>query len=285
MKHDGKKMVNEKDIIDFKNNGVVCLRDVLDDFWVDRMRTAVDRITENPGPMRESYYPDRPGDFFSEKFMWTFDDDFRAYVFESPAAAVVGRLMQTSILNFFYDHLLVKEPNTNSATEWHQDTNFWPFSGRQIGSLWAPLDRTTKANGVLEFVRGSHLWFDKPMSRSAIFGDRDGKPKEVGDQELQMLEKTPEQPDIENNRDQFDIISWDLDPGDVLVFTGLTLHFASGNPTDGRRRGLSSRWLGDDIRFQRKKKMLQMIRDPGLNSGERIDCELFPVVWQKHNTV
>ena len=137
-------IVTEKDIVDFESDGVVCLRRVLDGDWVDRMQGAVDRITENPGPMRESYYPDKPGDFFSEKFMWTFDRDFRFYVFESPVAAAVGRLMRTRRLNFFYDHLLVKEPGTVSATEWHQDTNFWPFSGRQIASLWAPLDRVTR---------------------------------------------------------------------------------------------------------------------------------------------
>ena len=274
-------IVTEKDIVDFESDGVVCLRRVLDGDWVDRMQGAVDRITENPGPMRESYYPDKPGDFFSEKFMWTFDGDFRFYVFESPVAAAVGRLMRTRRLNFFYDHLLVKEPGTVSATEWHQDTNFWPFSGRQIASLWAPLDRVTRENGVLEFVRGSHLWHDRPMSRPTIFGDRNGKPQDVTDKEAGPVDDAPEQPDIANNRDQFDIVSWELDPGDALVFTGLTLHYASGNPTKGRRRGLSTRWLGDDIRFQRKKKMLQMIRDPGLKDGGRVDCDLFPVVWRE----
>ena len=205
-------IVTEKDIVDFESDGVVCLRRVLDGDWVDRMQGAVDRITENPGPMRESYYPDKPGDFFSEKFMWTFDGDFRFYVFESPVAAAVGRLMRTRRLNFFYDHLLVKEPGTVSATEWHQDTNFWPFSGRQIASLWAPLDRVTRENGVLEFVRGSHLWHDRPMSRPTIFGDRNGKPQDVTDKEAGPVDDAPGQPDIANNRDQFDIVSWELDP-------------------------------------------------------------------------
>ncbi|MDP6785998.1 MAG: phytanoyl-CoA dioxygenase family protein [Rhodospirillales bacterium] len=280
MNQAGEGIVTERDIEDFNKDGVVCLRRVLDDGWVERMRGAVDRVTENPGPMRESYYPDRPGDFFSEKFLWTVDEDFRSYVFDAPVAASVGRVMGTRRLNFFYDHLLVKEPGTDSATEWHQDSNFWPFSGSQIATLWAPLDRATRDNGVLEFVRGSHLWHDRPMSRPTIFGDRDGKPQDVTDEGAGSVDDTPEQPDIQNNRDQFDIVTWDLDPGDALVFTGLTLHYASGNPTEGRRRGLATRWLGDDIRFMRKKKMLQLIRDPGLEDGNRVDCDLFPVVWR-----
>ncbi len=281
MMHVGEAIVTEQDIEDFEKDGAVCLRGVLDDDWVERMRRAVDRLTENPGPMRESYYPDRPGDFFSEKFMWTFDEDFRSYAFESPVAAAVGRLMRTRRLNFFYDHLLVKQPGTDSATEWHQDLNFWPFSGSQIASLWAPLDRVTRQNGVLEFVRGSHKWYDRPMSRPTIFGNRAGMPQDVTDKRAGPLDDTPKQPDIEQDRDQFDIASWDLDPGDAVVFTALTLHYASGNPTDACRRGLSTRWLGDDIRFKRKQKMLKLIHDPGLEDGDRVDCDLFPVAWRE----
>jgi len=281
MNRTGEAIVAEQAIEDFEKDGAVCLRGVLDTDWVDRMRRAVDHLTANPGPMRESYYPDRPGDFFSEKFMWTFDEDFRSYALESPVASAVGRLMRTRRLNFFYDHLLVKQPGTDSATEWHQDTNFWPFSGQQIATLWAPLDRATRDNGVLEFVRGSHKWHDRPMSRPTIFGDRDGKPQDVNDKGAGPVDNTPKQPDIEKDRDQFDIVSWDLDPGDAVVFTALTLHYASSNPTDACRRGLATRWLGDDIRFKRKQKMLKMIRDPGLEDGDRVDCDLFPLVWRE----
>ena len=272
-------MVAEADVGTFQRDGVVCLRGVLDDAWVGRMRTAVDRLTRQPGPMRESYYPDRPGDFFSEKFMWTFDEDFRAYVFESPAAGAVGALLRATRINLFYDHLLVKEPGTSSPTEWHQDLNFWPFEGRQIASLWAPLDHVTRDNGTLEFVRGSHLWYDRPMNRTPIFGDRDGKPADADDGAA--VDDTPAQPDIEAERSKFDIVSWDLEPGDALVFTALTVHYAGGNPGAGRRRGLSSRWLGDDMRYRRKKKMLKVIRDPGLADGAPVDCDLFPLIWRK----
>ena len=273
--------VADAEIEAFRHDGVVCLRRLLDTEWVARMRAAVDRVTERPGPMRETYHADQPGIFFSEKFLWTVDPDFRAYALNSPLAATVGRLMGSKKVCFFYDHLLVKEANTPTPTHWHQDLNYWPWVGRQICTVWFPMDRVTRENGTLEFVRGSHRWYDEPMSRTSLFGQRAGQPADSTDSDALPVDTGPPQPDVENQRQAFDIVAWDLDPGDVLVFTALTLHYASGNPTDGRRRALATRWLGDDMRWHRKTRMLQLLRDPGLRNGNVPDSELFPVVWEQ----
>ena len=102
-------LMADTDIDTFARDGVVCIRGLLDAAWIERMIGAIDRIEHNPGPFRERYNPDSAGMFFSEKFMWTFDADFRAFVFDSPAAAVAGRLMGATKINVFYDHLMVKE--------------------------------------------------------------------------------------------------------------------------------------------------------------------------------
>ena len=46
-------------------------------------------------------------------------------------------------------------------------------------------------------------------------------------------------PDIEAERDQHDILAWEMEPGDVLIHHSLTVHWAPGNLTAGRRRGLA----------------------------------------------
>jgi ectoine hydroxylase-related dioxygenase (phytanoyl-CoA dioxygenase family) len=189
--------------------------------------------------------------------------------------------MRARKVNFFYDHLLVKEPGTEAPTGWHQDQNYWPFSGRDICSIWAPLDAVDRHNGTLEFVAGSHRWHDRPMTRKPLFGRRPGQPQDLADADAAAVDDGPPQPDIEADRGAYRILCWDLEPGDAVAFTGMTLHYASANPGRGRRRALSTRWLGDDIRFLRKQRMLQMIREPGLRTGDAVDCELFPAVWQR----
>lgn len=263
-------LISDADVDAFARDGAVCVRGLLDAAWVERMIGAIDRIEHNPGPFRERYSRGDPGIFFSEKFMWTFDPDFRAFVFDSPAAEVAGRLMRATKINVFYDHLMVKEPGVVSPTPWHQDLHYWPAEGRQICSMWVAFDTVDLDNGGLEFVRGSHLG----KTRYQPFDFR-------GDGALETDEFAP-LPDIENHREDYDIVSWDLEPGDAVVFHALVLHGARSNATaNRRRRALSTRWAGDDIRYIQRKKMIRLLREPGLSPGDPLDCELFPVVWPR----
>ena len=257
--------LGKADVEAYERDGVACVRGVLDTGWVARMRGAIERIERNPGPFRERYNPDDAGMFLSEKFMWTFDPDFRASVFDSPAAATVGHLMPATKINIFYDHLMVKDPGATSPTPWHQDLNYWPAEGRQVCSLWVALD-----NGWLEFVRAPHLG----GRRYQLFDFRGAGAVETD--EFEPL------PDIEARRGDFEILSWDLEPGDGVVFSAPTLHAAAGNATAARRRrALSTRWTGDDARFVRRKKMITLIHDLGLKPGDVLDSDLFPVVWRR----
>ena len=284
MGHASFSSVTKEAVQAYERDGVVCLRQVFDGDWIRRLRTALDRVRAAPGPLRQKFRPEDPGEFFSDKFLWTFDADFRAYVFESPAAALVGRLMRSAKVNIFFDQILVKEPETLAPSPWHQDLNYWPFSGRQVCSLWMPLDRVDRDNGAMEFVRGSHLTKDRPFSRELVFADDKNQPQDVGDETIPATDDPERLPDIDSERDQWDIVSWDLEPGDALVFTAMTLHAAPGNATARRRRALSTRWTGDDVRYARKRRLATLLREPGLAPGDSMDCSLFPVVWRRART-
>jgi ectoine hydroxylase-related dioxygenase (phytanoyl-CoA dioxygenase family) len=263
-----KSPVTSQDIDAYEKDGVVRIRGLLDGAWVERMHKAIDRVQNDPGEFRERYAPGTPGHFLSDKFMWTRDPDFRAYAFESDAPKVAGRLMQANKINLFYDHLLIKEPGTSAPTPWHQDMNYWPAEGDQICSIWLALDRTGLDNGGMEFVLGSH----RAGSRYKPF---DFRTKSVDTDEFEDL------PDVESDRSKFNIADFDLEPGDAVVFHGLTLHAAPGNDSTRRRRALSVRFTGDDVRFIQRKKMIKLLKDPGLKVGDPLDSDLFPVVWRK----
>ena len=273
--------MTEREIASFEDDGVVCVRRLFDREWVERMRSAADHVGSNPGPLRQKFRPDDPGDFFSDKFMWTFDRDFRAYVFESPAAAVAGRLMRASRVNIFFDQILVKTRGALAPSPWHQDLNYWPFEGRQVCSMWMPLDTVDLASGTLEFVRGSHLWKTRPFSRELVFGNDANQPQDTGDDNIPETDDPEALPDIDGQRDDYDIVSWDMEPGDAVVFTALTIHSSPGNTSRRPRRAVSTRWTGDDVRYARKRKLATLLRDPGLSPGERMDCDLFPLVWRR----
>ena len=70
-------------------------------------------------------------------FMWRWDPDFREFALDSPLPGVGATLLGADRVSLFYDQAFIKEPGTQSATDWHQDLPFWPALGNDIVSLWS----------------------------------------------------------------------------------------------------------------------------------------------------
>lgn len=248
-------MITDDEVDTYERDGVVLIRDVLDRTWVERMQAAVDRVIASPTDHGVTH-----GAFSHDLFLWRHDDDFRALAIDSPLPAIAARLMRTTSLRLFFDQLLVKEPGLRASIAWHQDLMTFPLTGEQVVSLWVPFDRATPDNGVVSYAKGSHRW-------DALFTDRNYADS-VGDAEV---------PDPST----FDTLQWDVEPGDVVAHHPLTLHGSRGNRSDVRRRALSVRYAGDDIRFLARQPNFMTragLPLPDLADGAALDHELFPVL-------
>jgi len=189
--------------------------------------------------------------------------------------------MQAEEIRFFYDQLLVKEPQTAEHTPLHQDLPYWPLRGQQIISIWAGFDPVTEEAGAVQYIKGSHLWgkFYAP----ATFG------KTSNFADIYRKAGLEEMPDPDKLISEGEMLHWDLTPGDVVVHHPLTLHFAPGNLTaTGRRRGLALRYIGEDVTwddrpgtFVTNPSLAKTLPEINLADGELIHGDLFPVVWPR----
>ena len=263
--------VTEELIEAFDRDGVVVMRDVITRTWLDQLAEAIERDIETPGPYFHGYRAPDGGRFHGNLRIWQNDAVFGSFCLESNLPELARKFLRTDKLNLLYDQLFVKECETTNRTRWHNDLPYWPILGGQVLSIWVALDRTTLNSGALEFVRGSHEW------------DRWFQPETFGITEaIGAYDRNPDYediPNIEAARGNYDIVSWDLDPGDVYVFHGMTVHGAPGNAsTEIRRRGYSVRFTGDDVVYDDRPGVSQPIRNPELLSGDPIDSAQFPVV-------
>lgn len=263
------RAVTEDEIAAYERDGAACLRGMFDQDWIARMQRAVDYNLDHPGDMVFEYTKaGKPGRFHGDLFLWLHNPDFRAFVLESPCAEIAGRMMRASRCSFFYDQLFVKEPGTQERTPWHQDQPYWPVSGDQVCSIWIALDPVTLATGAVEYIKGSHRWNKWYRPQSFTMDDR------------YASAKGETLPDIDAERDKHEFVHWDMQPGDVLVHHALTVHGSSGNSSNQvRRRGHSTRWCGDDARWDPRPGVFKM-PDPGIAAGAPMECELFPRVWE-----
>jgi ectoine hydroxylase-related dioxygenase (phytanoyl-CoA dioxygenase family) len=96
----------------------------------------------------------------------------------------------------------------------------------------------------------------------------------------------PRLPDIEAHRDSYDIIGWDYEPGDVLLFHGNIVHSARGGVASPRpRRAHATMWAGNDVHYLHRRG--QVIPDPRAlyafkpRNGDLLEKfpSVFPILW------
>lgn len=125
----------------YEHDGAVCLRGFFPLEWLEFLADAAEEAMTNPGPHAEDYEGKQgAGRFFGDLELAGRLPAFRRFALESPVAQIAGRVMSATRVNFFYDQLLVKELGTAARTPWHQDQPYWAASGRQVCSVWLPLD-------------------------------------------------------------------------------------------------------------------------------------------------
>jgi len=260
--------VTEMQIEAFQRDGAVLLGGLLADH-VEALREAVAANMANPGPFERTYEPaDGTAPFFQDFCNWSRIDGYRRAVTASPMAEAAARLMRSRTARIFHDHVLVKEPGADVPTPWHQDQPYYCVDGSDTVSLWIPLDPVPRER-TLEFVAGSHRWgkyFRPERFNKTALNENDG------------LEPVP---DIEGNRESYDILGWALEPGDAVAFNYMTLHGAPANTSKvEQRRAFSLRLLGDDVRFARREGVVTSppFRGVSLPHGAVMDAPEFPML-------
>lgn len=216
----------------YTSEGIVVVRELLDDRLLDLARAGVDRVLAEPSPL--SVTANRPGDpAFVEDFCnWERFGELGTVATDAGVAEVARTLMQSATVRLFHDHVLVKQAGSSQRTPWHQDQPYYNVDGRQNISFWIALD-AVPIEASLECVRGTHL---SPWLMPRTFLDREAKWFPEG--------SLAEIPDFSSEDPR--IVRYALQPGDAIAFHFLTVHGAPG--ASGQRRILSLRYLGDDAR-------------------------------------
>ena len=269
--------VGDADVDAYEHDGARCLRGIFGRKWLDLIAEGIERDLRDPGPYgRVQSPPDDPGFFYTDYCMWRRIPELGRFALESPAGAVAARLMRSERVGFFFDGLFVKEPGTRKASDWHQDQIYYNVDGRQALVMWIPIDPVDRET-CLQTIRGAHRWPQR-FERRMLDDGRDLSSGGDGGAFVPV-------PDVESRREDYDIMSFDMEPGDLLAFHAMMLHGARGNASPTRRRrALQTTWLGDDAVYgERPGDVEPHITGHDFKPGDRlIDVEsVFPRVWPR----
>ncbi len=217
---------------DLDRDGVVHLPGALGPEALAKVEAAVEFSLANPGPSARHFYPEEASTFFEDR-----GSRHLPLVRETGIDSMLAALWGEDRFWYLGEQLFLKEGGRSRRTPWHQDTSYLRMRGSQLVACWISLDALPKQH-CLEFVRGSHRGV--LYNGSAFAADDETAP-------LYRHSPLPRLPDIQARRGEFDIVSWDVTPGDMIVFHLGALHGGAGTDQRMRRRTVSLRFLGPDV--------------------------------------
>jgi len=272
----------------FRRDGVVHIPGAVDVETVDRILDAVVATMDEPSRFGgDMTGPDQPGLFFQDRHLFPRHSRYRGFLTETPLAAMAAQATGSGTIRAFYDHIFVKDPGTEEQFVWHQDRPYWAVDGTQICSTWLALTGADTTSSALEFVAGSHRW-DRTFRPEfpALDGlDPDELEEHLWEGVADHVRSFDEAcPDFEAEPDRYEILGFEVEPGDALLFDYRTVHRSGPNRGTGRRAAISWRWLGDDAFWAPKPGADPIVTadDTVLEPGDLItDDEVFPVIHQE----
>jgi ectoine hydroxylase-related dioxygenase (phytanoyl-CoA dioxygenase family) len=227
----------------YARDGVVLLPRILDERALADALAAWEWSLANPGPGASRFAsPSSEATFYQDLYNPRCLDGYTAMLKASPLPGLIAAIWGAPEVWFMYEQVFLKEGGEARRTPWHQDSSYLAIAGDHLAVAWITFDAMDAAHS-LEFVRGSH--------RGVL---HNGSRFELGDDTapLHPTSPMPRLPDIEARRSDFDIVSFPVEPGDVVLFHPAQLH--GGAPTHAglRRRTLTLRFFGTNAVYDER---------------------------------
>ena len=256
---------------EYAQHGVTCLRGLFDPRQIAALAAASRDVIERPLEHGNAGYMQGP--MTAVNFVYRRPGVFRDFVFDSHAGEIVGRVIGSRTIRMYHDYVFSKQPGCEKVVPWHTDGGGYALAGEMMPNLWVALTPTHERNGRLEFIGGFHRefvarrWSERRKAEGSI------------EQHL---------PDFEDPADlsvrEFPRLTWNLEPGDAVLFHPYAPHHSKANPSGSTRTGYALRVVGDDVRWDLSKSTWLQI--PGfeygsVRSGDPVEQDdSFPVMWR-----
>ena len=211
-------LFSEAQRADYERDGFVVIRQLFDAQEIGLMREAI----ETDPQLRESLYERHDASGKATRMAtWNHPGD-SVYGLAARTHRVVDTMedMLGGEVYHYHSKLTAKEPKVGGAWEWHQDYGYWYHNGCMfpyMASVMVALDKTTRENGCLQVLRGSHV--AGRVDHGVLPGEQVGADPRRVEQMLKTME----------------LVYAELAPGDGLFFHANVMHRSDQNRSEHRR--------------------------------------------------
>jgi hypothetical protein len=249
----------------FREHGYVAGVRVLSDGQVEQLRAELNELTDPSHPLNHLFYEFHTNEsrdpalvLFHALGAWRVAAGFHDLLWH-PALTVAAAQLLGGPVRFWHDQLFCKPARHGGVVAWHQDYSYWTrtFPVAHL-SCWIGLDDSTRANGCLHYVPGSHRWPLLPVT--GLAGDMDA---------IQSVL-------TEEQRAAFKPVAVELKKGEASFHHPLLVHGSFENRGDRQRRAAVVNVFRDGVRSASDRPPLAGV--PAIPTGEKMAGRFFPLL-------
>lgn len=250
----------------FHRDGFLTGVQVLDDQQVDALCTELEGLMETSHPSHQlfhEYHSNESSDpdttLFHALGAWRTGPAFHDVLW-SPAFLVAASQLLEGAVRFWHDQLFCKPAHHGGVVAWHQDYSYWTRTQPMAHlTCWMALDDSTRDNGCLYYVPGSHKWSLLPIT--GLAGDMNEIMTVLDEEQKQAFRPVP----IELKR------------GQCSFHHPLTVHGSYENRSDRPRRATLVNAFRDGVRSASDEPLLAGVSP--IPKGQKMEGRFFPLLF------
>ena len=250
----------------YRENGYLAGIKLLDDEQVEALRLELNQLVDPGYPGNELFYefnsnesadPDKV--LFHALGAWRITPGFHDLLW-NPAFSVPASQLLEGPVRFWHDQLFCKPAHHGGVVIWHQDYSYWTRTQPMAHlSCWIGLDDSTRENGCVHYVPGSHRW--PLLPREDFANDMDTIQGVLS--EAQKREFKPK--------------AIELKKGECSFHHPLMVHGSYENRTERPRRAVVINVVRDGVSSVSDKPLLEGV--PPIPAGEKLGGQFFPLLF------
>jgi ectoine hydroxylase-related dioxygenase (phytanoyl-CoA dioxygenase family) len=252
----------------YQDNGYLEGVRMLADDQVEALRSELKGLMDPSHPGNSLYYEFHTSEakdpskvLFHALGAWRITPGFHDILW-NPAFTMAASQLLGGPVRFWHDQLFVKPARHGGVVAWHQDYSYWTRTQPMAHlTCWIGLDDSTRANGCVHYVPGSHRWNLLPVT--GLADDMDA---------IQTVLS-------EEQRRQFKPVAVELKKGECSFHHPLMVHGSYENKTEIPRRAAVINAFLDGVKSASDEPLLNGV--PPVPRGEPMGGQFFPLLSAK----
>ena len=250
----------------YREHGYLAGVKMLDDEQIEALREELRELVEPAHPGHQLFYEFNSNEsadpakvLFHALGAWRITQGFHDLLW-NPAFTVAASQLLEGAVRFWHDQIFYKPAHHGGVVIWHQDYSYWTRTQPMAHlSCWIGLDDSTRENGCVHYVPGSHRW--------------DLLPREDFSNDMDTIKRVLS----EAQTREFKPVAIELKKGECSFHHPLMVHGSFENRTGRPRRAAVINVFRDGVCSASDEPLLKGV--PPISRNRKIEGQFFPLLF------